>query len=183
MPTHQPRYAEIADYLRSLIAESEPGDRLPSDADLADRFEVSRMTARQAVQVLASEQLLVREQGRGTFVTDHPVPRVLGSPLSFTDSTRLRGMTATSRTLAMETAAPDIDDARALEISADAHVGVLERLRLADGVPMAIEPMVPRRLRGWSPTGTNSFPSRPVPMAAVKRTRTKKIAARTGRLR
>lgn len=139
MANPQPRYAEIADYLRSLVADARPGDRLPSDADLADRFDVSRMTARQAVQVLATEQLLHREKGRGTFVSDPPVPRVLGSPLSFTDSTRLRGMAPTSHTISVGAAVADPDDLSALEIPADSKVGVLERLRFADGVPMAIE--------------------------------------------
>ncbi|MGB5655834.1 MAG: GntR family transcriptional regulator, partial [Acidimicrobiia bacterium] len=46
-----PRYLEIADYLRELVASAEPGERLPSDAELCERFGVSRMTARQAVMV------------------------------------------------------------------------------------------------------------------------------------
>ena len=54
-----PRYLEIAEYLRRLVAALEPGARLPSDAELCERFGVSRMTARQAVQLLGTERLLV----------------------------------------------------------------------------------------------------------------------------
>jgi GntR family transcriptional regulator len=133
------RYEEIAAYLRRLIAAAEPGDRLPSDAELCERFGVSRMTARHAVQILANEHLLHRQRGRGTFVSQRPVPRLLGSPLSFTESMRRRGMATTSHVVYAGFAAPAEEDVKALGIAADEQVGVLERLRLADGTPMAIE--------------------------------------------
>ncbi len=97
MSGRQSRYEAIAAFLRGVIDESQPGDRLPSDTELAGRFSVSRMTARQAVQVLEGEGLLVREQGRGTFVTSRQVARMLGSPLSFTTSMRAKGLTASSQ--------------------------------------------------------------------------------------
>lgn len=134
-----PRYLEIADYLRELVAAAEPGDRLPSDAELCERFGVSRMTARQAVMVLANEHLLKRKRGSGTFVSSSRVPRALGSPLSFSESTRLRGMEPTSRVLRAGTAPLTIETARALGIEPSEPAIVLERLRLADGIPMAIE--------------------------------------------
>ena len=51
MDTNQARYLDIASHLRELVAASEPGDLLPSDADLCQEFDVSRMTARHAVQL------------------------------------------------------------------------------------------------------------------------------------
>src|SRR3954466_1880961 len=87
-----PRYLEIADALRRQVAAGRPGDRLPSDAELCLRFSVSRMTARQAVQLLANEGLLVRRRGEGTFIAARTVPRILGSPLSFTENMRRRGL-------------------------------------------------------------------------------------------
>ncbi len=139
MNQHRPRYEEIAEFLRGLVASGSPGDRLPSDAELAERFDVSRMTARHAVQVLANERLLHREQGRGTFVSDRPVPRLLGSALSFTESMRVRGLQASSKVLDVHQEQASPEDARALEIETGADVAVLTRLRLADGLPMAIE--------------------------------------------
>ena len=56
--TTQPRYVEIAGYLRGLIEEAAAGDRLPSDAELCARFGVSRMTARHAMAQLAEEGLV-----------------------------------------------------------------------------------------------------------------------------
>ena len=139
MTGRQTRYAEIAEFLRSVIAGSEPGDRLPSDTELAAQFAVSRMTARHAVQVLEREGLLKREQGRGTFVTPLTVPRLLGSPLSFTTSMRARGLTVSSKILEVAEESPAEEDVAALHLDPDSKVLVLTRLRLADDVPMAIE--------------------------------------------
>ena len=68
------RYQEIVTYLRGVVADADPGDRLPSDTELCERFGVSRMTARQAVQVLAGEQLLHRERGRRALLDGIPLP-------------------------------------------------------------------------------------------------------------
>ena len=134
-----PRYLEIADYLRELVANAEPGERLPSDAELCERFDVSRMTARQAVMVLANEHLLERKRGSGTFVSARRVPRALGSPLSFSESTRLRGMVPSSRVLRAGPAEITGEVAAVFGVAESAPAIVLERLRLADNIPMAIE--------------------------------------------
>lgn len=141
------RYELIADYLMELVSDAEPGDRLPSEAELCERFDVSRMTARQAVQVVARDGLIERRRGAGTFVRAHPVPRDLGSPLSFTGSMKARGMTASSETLEWGEVEPDDDERTALELGDHEGGYVLERLRLADGTPMAIERVVmPREI-------------------------------------
>lgn len=133
------RYEQIAAYLRSLVASASPGDRLPSDADLCERFGVSRMTARQAVQLLVLEDLVVRRRGAGTFVAAKRVPRQLGSPLSFTESMRRRGMEASTRLLERKEISPTEAERSALGLAESETAYMLERLRLADDVPMAIE--------------------------------------------
>ncbi len=137
--SNAPRYPEIVEHLRELIAARTPGDRLPSDAELVDRFGVSRMTARQAVQMLVTEGLLYRRRGQGTFVASRPIPRLLGSPLSFTESMRRRGFKASSSLLSAGEADPAPADVEALKLGESDRVVVVERLRLTDGVPMAIE--------------------------------------------
>jgi GntR family transcriptional regulator len=137
-----PRYLEIADYLRRLIAASRPGDRLPSEAELCERFGVSRMTVRQAVQLLANERLLVRRRGEGTFTAPRVVARLLGSPLSFTESMRRRGLRASSRMLHSGWIDPSPEDRAALHLPVGSRAIVVERLRLADDQPMAIERVV-----------------------------------------
>lgn len=132
-------YLDIAEHLRELVAMSQPGDLLPSDAELCERFNVSRMTARQAVQLLVNEHLVERRRGRGTFVAKRRVPRSLGSPLSFTESMRQRGLTASSQSLEMREAVGTDEDCKALGLPTGAAVFVVERVRLADDVPMALE--------------------------------------------
>ena len=139
MTVRQPRYEEIAGYIRGLISSAQPGDRLPSDTELAERFGVSRMTARHAVSVVEGEGLLVREQGSGTFVTARTVPRLLGSPLSFTTIMQSRGLAASSRILERARQDASAEDIEALGVDSTQQVDVVTRLRLADGVPMAIE--------------------------------------------
>lgn len=136
----RPRYQEIADHLRTLIAAGTPGDLLPAESNLCERFGVSRMTVRQAVQMLATEGLVYRQPGRGTFIASRLVPRTLGASLSFTESMRRRGLSASSRLLHASLVTPDPETVAALRLDGDRQpVLHLERLRLGDGVPLAIE--------------------------------------------
>jgi GntR family transcriptional regulator len=68
-------HRQLAQQLRGAIARGayRPGDRLPGEPELAARHGVSRITARQAVMHLARERLVVRRQGKGTFVAEPPV--------------------------------------------------------------------------------------------------------------
>lgn len=133
------RYEAIAEHVRGLIADRHPGDRLPSEAELCERFQVSRMTARHAIQILENEGLLYRKRGDGTFVRRPPVARTLGSPLSFSENMRARGLSPSSTVLARSRVKPTEAEMAALEIDATDRPYMIERLRLADGVPMAIE--------------------------------------------
>ncbi len=142
MDAPQARYLEIAAHLRGLVSRSDPGDLLPSDAELCEQFSVSRMTARQAVQLLVNEHLVERRRGRGTFVAARKVPRSLGSPLSFTESMRRRGLTTSSKPIESRVSKADGREARALGINVEDPVYVIERVRHADDTPMAIERVV-----------------------------------------
>ncbi len=67
----KPPYQVIVDYLKEQVLTSySPGDRIPSENELAKMFNVSRLTARKAIEKLVNERLLVRVQGIGTFVSD-----------------------------------------------------------------------------------------------------------------
>ena len=100
------------------------------------------MTARQAMQLIAAQGLIDRKRGAGTFVRAPTVPRDLGSPLSFSGSMRARGMTASSRMIEWGPVTPSDEESEELGLIDGEGAYVLERLRLADGVPMAIERVV-----------------------------------------
>jgi GntR family transcriptional regulator len=133
------RYQEIERWLRRRVLRSAAGDPLPSELELAARFGVSRMTARQAVQNLAAEGLVQRRRGAGTFVAPRPIHRHEGSLMSFTEDMRRRGMKASSRLLEAGLRPATTADLEALRLPDGARVVAISRLRLADGVPLAIE--------------------------------------------
>jgi GntR family transcriptional regulator len=72
-PLYRPLYLQIKELLIKAIAALEwgPGETIPSELDLAARFGVSQGTVRKAIDVLAADNLVVRRQGKGTFVATH----------------------------------------------------------------------------------------------------------------
>ncbi len=68
--SYEPAYAQLVRILRGQIASGQfrPGDRLPSEAQLCERYGVSPMTVRRVINILADQGVVVGEQGRGTFV-------------------------------------------------------------------------------------------------------------------
>jgi GntR family transcriptional regulator len=134
-----PRYLTIENALRAEIARLRPGDSLPTEAELCERFGVSRMTAREGVRRLVDQGLLYRVRGRGTFVARTPVHRQPGRLLSFSEEMRARGLRPSSRILeiSQQIAAPEV--ARALNLEPGARAVLVRRERLADDLPMALE--------------------------------------------
>lgn len=133
------KHVQVREYLRGLIGSGlSVGEAIPSERALCQRFEVSRMTVRQAVDALVVEGLLERVQGKGTFVSAAKVDFQLRLT-SFGEEMRARGMMPGTRMLSsgQVPALPDV--AMGLGISDGAPVHEIRRVRLADGVPMAIE--------------------------------------------
>ncbi|GLW67086.1 HTH-type transcriptional repressor DasR [Actinomadura rubrobrunea] len=135
-----PKYLQLRAILLEMIEEERlPVDApVPSERELCRRFGVSRMTVRQAVDQLVAEDRLRRIPGKGTFVARPKVhmPKTL---TSFTEDMQSRGMRPGSVDLAGRTVEADARLARMFGADQGAHVHVLERLRLADGEPMAVE--------------------------------------------
>lgn len=139
LPDYTPRYIEIELRLRSRIARLRPDDSVPSDADLCAEFGVSRMTARNAMQRLVDDGLVVRLPGRGSFVAHRPVDRQLSNLWGFSEEMQARGMRPSSTLVSAELRGVEPDEAAALRLPAGSDVVVVERVRLADTLPMAYE--------------------------------------------
>ncbi|MEK7860657.1 MAG: GntR family transcriptional regulator [Chloroflexota bacterium] len=137
-----PLHARTADALRMRIVQGiwRPGDRLPSQEELCDEFGVSSITMRRSVGSLVAEGLLVRLQGKGTFVSaDHDI--VQGPPqlTSFTQDMKIRGWRSTARTLEADVRRASPDTATKLGLPPNALVAVIRRVRSADDEPLAIQ--------------------------------------------
>jgi len=78
-PTFSPLYRQIKSLMMHALetAEWQPGQAIPSEQELAQRFGVSQGTVRKAIDEMAAENLLIRKQGKGTFVASHNDPRAL----------------------------------------------------------------------------------------------------------
>ncbi len=128
----------------SLVAEIASGryrsnQRLPSERDLSTRFRVSRMTVRQAMLELARDGTVYTRIGKGTFVAAPKIDQQLRALTGFTQEVRSRGGQPASRVLEARVIPAAGDIAIALRLAPEARVIMLARLRLADGVPLALE--------------------------------------------
>jgi GntR family transcriptional regulator len=136
-----PLYYQIMRRLVDLLESGQlaPGDRVPSERELTERFGVSRMTARQALAELERQGLVLRVQGKGSFVAHAKLEQPLGGLTSFSEEMLRRGLTPGARLLSAGVVPAGRKAAQALAIPEAAGVIRMERLRLAGGEPMALE--------------------------------------------
>ncbi|MEV4171843.1 MULTISPECIES: GntR family transcriptional regulator [unclassified Nonomuraea] len=135
-----PKYFQLREILLDLIDSDELsiGAAIPSERELCQRFGLSRMTVRQAVDHLVSEGRLHRVPGKGTFVARPKIELAL-QLTSFTDDMRARGMIPGSRDLDRRIVRASAHLAKELGIQPGEEVHFIERLRTADGEPLSIE--------------------------------------------
>jgi GntR family transcriptional regulator len=140
----EPKHVQLRAVLLDLAArELGPGAAIPSERELMTTYGVSRDTVRKSIESLIVDGLLHRIQGKGTFVAR---PR-LESRLhlaSFSQDMRRRGHTPSTRSLGVERDLPPADVAHALGLGPGQEAWWIERIRLADGQPIALE-------QGWYP--------------------------------
>lgn len=136
-----PRHSQISQWLRTKIEEGEfhPEEKLPSENELAKKFDVSRVTIRRALQSLESESVIYRCQGLGSFVSDKRAPHNLVRLTDFHEDMSNAGIEASS--IVKEFRSVDAPDwlAEALQMEAGNKVLQVDRLRLGDGEPVAFD--------------------------------------------
>jgi len=136
-----PLYQQLYDILRRKITrgEWEPGRMIPTEPELMDRYGVSRTTVRQTLEMLVNEDLIHRQQGKGTFVAHPTVEQALVRLISFTDDMKQRGIEPGTEVLASKLIPAPEGIAKKLRILPGEDLAYLKRLRLADGEPMSVE--------------------------------------------
>jgi GntR family transcriptional regulator len=136
-----PLYQQLETALRAQIESGRYAEhqRLPSERELVDQFGVSRMTVRQALVALTQEGLIYGRVGKGTFISAPKIDQQFFALTGFTEDIQQRGQQPSSRVLKAVSQAASKEVASALQIEPQTRVLNLVRLRLADGIPLAIE--------------------------------------------
>ena len=139
-PDFRPLYAQVKDLLirRMLAGEWRPGDVLPSEGRLALEFGVSQGTVRKALDEMAAQNLLVRQQGRGTFVAKHDRQRSLFHFFHIVGEDGVKEL-PTSRILELRTWRAEREEAALLRLPARSRVHKLLRVRTLQGHAAILE--------------------------------------------
>ncbi len=136
-----PLYYQLRNVLLQQIESGAlvPGDSLPTERELIDRFGVSRITVRQALNSLMADGLLYRQRGLGTFVRKNRIEQELSSLTGFSEEMISRGLTPSARPISAEIVEADGDVAAKLSIAPGQKVFQLVRVRLADDEIVALD--------------------------------------------
>ena len=136
-----PLYGKVEEVLASEIARGDhrPGDRLPSEDELLARFGVSRITVRRAIQNLIQRGVVEIQRGRGTFVLAPKVSQELTRLTGFVEDMDTHGRKASARVVSKGVVTASMRVAQHLGVSKGARVMRIERVRMADAVPMSFD--------------------------------------------
>ena len=138
-----PLHKQISDWLKSEIESGslEANEKLPSENELSDKFDVSRVTVRRALQTLENDQMIYRCQGLGSFVTDNRTHQSFSILNDFSEELEGSGMEASSRVIAFghEDIEERSDLLSYLDIQSKKTAVKLERIRLGDDKPVAYD--------------------------------------------
>ncbi|MGF1631368.1 MAG: phosphonate metabolism transcriptional regulator PhnF [Kiloniellaceae bacterium] len=133
-------WRQIAETLEKDIKEQvfEPGRRMPTEAELAERFAVNRHTVRRGIAFLEQEGVLRVEQGRGTFVQERMVDYKLGRRTRFSENIQKQSRIPSGELVRALVLAADANVARNLHIRKGASVVLIESVGKVDGRPISV---------------------------------------------
>lgn len=137
----QPLYDQLVDILTDKIEhEYRPGDLLPSERELSDRYGLSRTTVRLALQELERLGMVIRQHGRGTFVADRSSQTTnLSQAYSFSEQMRSMGREPSTTILEFSVIEADKNLAEHMSTRIGERLYKIKRLRSADDMPMMVE--------------------------------------------
>lgn len=136
-----PLYVQLMEELETSIRNGvyKPGDKIMTEAEMAKEYGVSLITVRKAVGSLMEKGLVVRKQGKGTFVTKPKYSRNMKKLQSFTEMCEQMGVKPGAQVLENRLIMADKKVADRLGIEPGSDVVYISRLRLADGEPVQVE--------------------------------------------
>lgn len=136
-----PLYQQIADDIKAKIKSEElkQNSRIPTELELSDIYQVSRITIRKALELLVDEEILVRKQKIGTFVSNKKVTRNLNSFMGFSKSCELNGDKPSTKFISADLVKAMPSDIKKLKLEEDDKVIRIRRLRYCNDVPVILE--------------------------------------------
>jgi GntR family transcriptional regulator len=136
-----PAYVQIAEAIKAMLRDGSipAGSAMPPERVLAQRFGVSRMTMRQANDLLERNGLIERQPGRGTFAAQNRIIKQEQETRSFSEEIRTRGGVPSSRLVAFRALESTKTLAEYFGIPPGDLIYEIQRVRQADGIPIAIE--------------------------------------------
>jgi GntR family transcriptional regulator len=137
IPLHHQVFRDLGAALDA--SEWRPGERMPTERELAARYGCSLITVRHALGELVREGRIERTRGRGTYVTQPRIDRDIGGSMSFAEEMKRRGLDPATRLVTGRIEPAGDTVAASLGIAADAPVVYLERVRLGGGEPLILE--------------------------------------------
>ena len=136
-----PLHFQLREILRKQITKpiTLPDAEIPSEYELARVYGISRTTVRQAVLDLVNEGLLYRKRGKGTFVAARKVEENLNHLHGLAEEIEVMGLEAVSRCIHSALVEPGKEISKIMELNPGEQVFACERVRLAEGKPLALE--------------------------------------------
>ncbi|SFR17608.1 GntR family transcriptional regulator [Desulfoscipio geothermicus] len=136
-----PPYFQLAQILEQKILSGEfkPGDSLPSEKDLGKEYNLSRMTVRKCLNVLAERGLVSAHPGRGTFVSRPALDRAVFTFEEYNKEMMRRGLTPDAQLIAVNVIKATDEIGKKLMVETNQRVLYYCRLLFADNTPMALE--------------------------------------------
>lgn len=137
----EPLYIQLKKAIQAAIHNGtfQQGEKIPTETELSDRYHVSRITVRKAVEELAQEGYLTKRQGKGTFVSHPKIGRKIEHVIGFTAACKANGLTSHSRVTRREIIVPDSDLAGALQLAEEEKAIYIQRTRYAGDSPLMLE--------------------------------------------
>ncbi|MCG3088066.1 GntR family transcriptional regulator [Sporosarcina cyprini] len=136
-----PLYYQVKQRLEERVQSGEwkPGDKIDSENQLMETFNISRNTAKKAIEEMVQDGLLYRVQGKGTFVAHPKLEQSLGGFYSFSQVLRDKGITPSDIILEVEEVTPNSRIRSGLQLEGEEKVIKMKRIRCADGEPIILE--------------------------------------------
>ena len=139
--TSKPLYKQLEERLLHQIETGvfKPGSKLPTESELSEQYDVSRVTVRKALDSLSKNCILERRSGKGTFIASKKLQRNISNVTSFSNICRMQGLMPDAKTIRMDYEEPTEKERQKMQLQPTEKIIIVERLRYADGVPVTLE--------------------------------------------